>query len=49
MPTRAEEIAHNLESVRLRLRQACEACGRDPATVRLVAIIYHKGCVWLLC
>ena len=38
MPTRAEEIAHNLKSVRLRLRQACEACGRDPATVRLVAV-----------
>ena len=36
-PTR-ERVLANLESVRERISAACERCGRDPATVRLVAI-----------
>lgn len=34
----AETIAHNLRSVRARMARACERAGRDPETVRLVAI-----------
>jgi pyridoxal phosphate enzyme (YggS family) len=32
------EITENLERVRGRIRLACEACGRDPAAVELVAV-----------
>lgn len=38
MSTRAEEIAERLESVRCRVRQACEAAGRAPESVRLLAV-----------
>lgn len=31
-------IADNLQRVRARLKQACHACGRDPATVTLLAV-----------
>jgi pyridoxal phosphate enzyme (YggS family) len=36
-PTR-ERVLANLVSVRERIAAACDRCGRDPATVRLVAI-----------
>lgn len=31
-------IAHNLQHVRARIVNACTACGRDPASVRLLAV-----------
>ena len=31
-------IADNLQRVRTRVEQACQACGRDPATVTLLAV-----------
>ena len=31
-------IAENLAAVQARIRRACESCGRDPETVRLVAV-----------
>jgi len=31
-------IAHNLQQVRARIVNACTACGRDPASVRLLAV-----------
>ncbi|MDQ6648916.1 MAG: YggS family pyridoxal phosphate-dependent enzyme, partial [Actinomycetota bacterium] len=36
--TRAEELAEALAVVRGRIQVACEAAGRDPATVTLVAV-----------
>ena len=38
MPTIAEVVAANLTTVRGRLEQAARAAGRDPATIRLVAV-----------
>ena len=32
------EIKNNLESIRMRLRQTCASAGRDPASVRLLAV-----------
>lgn len=40
--TRAEEVAKNLAEVRARVAEAARACGRDPATVRLVAVSKTK-------
>ena len=31
-------IADNLQRVRARMEQACRACGRDPASVTLLAV-----------
>jgi pyridoxal phosphate enzyme (YggS family) len=38
LPTIAEVVAANLTTVRGRLEQAARAAGRDPATIRLVAV-----------
>lgn len=38
MTARFIEIAENLAAVQARLRAACAACGRDPASVRLLAV-----------
>ena len=38
MPTIADVVAANLTTVRRRLEQAARAAGRDPATVRFVAV-----------
>jgi pyridoxal phosphate enzyme (YggS family) len=38
LPTIAEVVAANLTAVRGRLEQAARAAGRDPATVRLIAV-----------
>jgi len=34
----ADDIAHNLAQVNARIRAACQRCGRDPATVRLLPV-----------
>ncbi|MFY7906403.1 MAG: YggS family pyridoxal phosphate enzyme, partial [Burkholderiaceae bacterium] len=31
-------IEHNLQSQRLRIREACQRFGRDPASVQLLAV-----------
>lgn len=36
-------IAENIKQVQARIRQAAEACGRDPETVRLVAVTKTVG------
>ncbi|MBP1588730.1 MAG: YggS family pyridoxal phosphate-dependent enzyme [Kiritimatiellae bacterium] len=38
MTSRAEEIAQNLAAVQTRIRRACEAAGRNPVSVRLLAV-----------
>jgi PLP dependent protein len=38
LPTIAEVVALNLNTVRRRLEQAARAAGRDPASIRLVAV-----------
>jgi len=35
-------IQHNYQSVTQRLQQACADCGRDPASVRLLASIMSE-------
>jgi PLP dependent protein len=37
-PDDTARLAHNLEAVRARISRACAACGREPASVQLVAV-----------
>ena len=38
-----ESIASNIEAIREQIKSACIEAGRDPATVRLIAVSKHKA------
>ena len=42
-----EQIAENLESVRLRIQSACARANRDPGEVRLIAVVKYARIEWV--
>lgn len=47
MPHVAEIVAENLEAVQNRIAQAATRCGRDPASVTLVAVTKYAQMEWI--